>query len=272
MLEVTKAQVVKLLADLGIQSGDGLLVHSAVQFLGRPAGGLQMYLDALLETVGEAGTLVVPAFNFDFTRGAPYDPAKTPSRDMGAFSEFVRNQPQARRTLHPMQSIAILGRHAEDLAGRDTPSAFGPGSAFERILELDFKLLLLGADARAISMFHYCEQRCDVPYRYWKEFTGQVRTPAGWQERTYLLYVRYQTVRGEALLQPELTLDPVVEWMRARRQWQTLPLNYGSLSACRLRDFVAATERFLVQDPWSLVTNVQVLPDGSYEILQQPEV
>lgn len=272
MLEVTKAQVAKILADLGIQSGDGLLVHSAVQFLGRPAGGLQMYLDALLETVGDAGTLVVPAFNFDFARGAPYDPAETPSRDMGAFSEYVRNQPQARRTLHPMQSIVILGRHAEDLSSRDTPSAFGSGSAFERMLELDFKLLLLGADARAISMFHYCEQRHSVPYRYWKEFTGQVRTPAGWQERAYLLYVRHQTVKGGALLQPELTLDPVVEWMRARQQWQTLPLNYGNLSACRLQDFVAATETFLAHDPWSLVTNVQVLPDGGYEILPQPEV
>ena len=31
------------LQDLGIQPGDGLLVHSAVQFLGQPEGGVGMY-------------------------------------------------------------------------------------------------------------------------------------------------------------------------------------------------------------------------------------
>lgn len=271
MLEVTKEQFSSLLAELGIRSGDGLLVHSAVQFLGRPAGGLKTYLKALLDTIGPAGTLIVPTFNFDFTKGVPYDPAETPSRDMGAFSEYVRLQPGALRSLHPMQSIAALGRFAADLTSRDTPSAFGPGSAFERMLELDFKLLLLGADARAVSMFHYCEQRCDVPYRYWKDFSGQVRTPAGWQSRTYRLYVRHQVRRGDQLLQPELTLDPVIEWMQARRQWLSLALNYGRLTVCRLRDFVSAVERFLLEDPWSLVTNVRILPDGSFEILPQPE-
>jgi len=273
MREVTKEQVAEILARLGIHSGDSLLVHSAVQFLGLPVGGLQIYLDALLETIGLQGTLVVPTFNFDFTQGVPYDPAQTPSRDMGALSEFVRLQPQARRSLHPMQSIAAIGCYAEDLTARDTPSAFGSGSAFERMLELDFKLLLLGANERAVSVFHYCEQRCQVPYRYWKEFRGQVRTAAGWQTRAYQLYVRHQIVQGERRLQPELTLDPVVEWMQAHRQWHSLPLNYGSLTTCQLRDFVAAVERFLTEDPWSLVTNVRVLPDGSFEILpHQPEV
>ena len=84
-----------------------------------------------------------------------------------------------------MQSIAIVGYYADDLALRDTSSAFDPESAFERMLELDFKLLLLGADASATSMFHYSEQRAAVPYRYWERFPREVKTPAGWEKRTY---------------------------------------------------------------------------------------
>lgn len=249
MREVTKEQVVACLTSLGIRSGDGLLVHSAVQYLGRPQGGVGMYLDAILSVIGAEGTVVVPTFNFGFAKGERYDPAETPSQGMGAFSEYVRRLPQARRTPHPMQSVAAVGRYADDLAGRDTASAFDPGSAFERMLELDFKLLLLGADSRATSMFHYCEQRANVPYRYWKEFTGEVRTAKGWQTRTYRMFVR------DLELNPQLTLEPVVAYLQARGEWVSAPLNYGQVTVCRLADFVAAADRFLARDPWSLVLN-----------------
>jgi aminoglycoside N3'-acetyltransferase len=249
MKEVTRDQVISCLQALGVGTGDGLLTHSAVQFLGRPRGGVGMYLEAILSVIGSAGTLVVPTFNFAFARGERYDPTSTPSAGMGAFSEYVRQHPQARRTPHPMQSVAVIGYYAEDLVRRDTLSAFDPGSAFERMLELDFKLLLLGADARAISMFHYCEQRASVPYRYWKEFSGEVRTPLGWQKRTYRMFVR------DLDLNPQLTLDPVVAEMQARGEWRSVSLNYGQVSVCKLKDFVAAADRFLAADPWSLVLN-----------------
>ena len=259
MLEVTQHQVLDCLRALGIETGDGLLIHSAVQFLGRPAGGVQIYLDAILEIIGSQGTIVAPTFNFGFARGERYHPQETPSAGMGAFSELVRGHPQARRTSHPMQSVAVLGRWAEDLAGRDTPSAFDPASAFERMLELNFKLLLLGADIQYTAMIHYSEQRANVPYRYWKDFSGKILTASGWQPRTYRMFVR------DLELDPQLTLDPVVEYMASLGQWRSLSLNYGQVTVCSLRDFVAAADKFLAENPWSLVTNVTIRPDGTVE-------
>jgi aminoglycoside 3-N-acetyltransferase len=247
--QVTCQQVIDCLHSLGIRQGDGLLVHSAIQFLGRPAGGVGMYLEAITAVIGPQGTLAVPTFNFAFARGEPYDPHNTPSAGMGAFSEYVRQQPGARRTAHPMQSLAVIGRYVDDLTGRDTQSAFDPGSAFERMLELDFKLLLLGADIRATSIYHISEQRHNVPYRYWKDFPGQVRTPNGWEQRSYRMFVR------DLELNPILTAEPVQKLLEERRQWHSVALNYGKVSACRLRDFVAAVDHFLAVDPWSLVTN-----------------
>ena len=264
MREASLAQVVEALSAVGVQVGDGLLVHSALQYLGRPQGGVGMYYAALraaLEGPGSGagtaatpealsqGTLAVPAFNFSFARGEPYDPQRTPAEGMGAFSEYIRQRPEARRTSHPMQSLAVIGRHADDLAGRDTPSAFDPGSAFERMLELDFKLLLLGADIQAVSMLHYSEQRAEVPYRYWKDFSGEVRLPSGWQRRTYRMYVR------DMELDPRLELYPVQEALERRRQWSARALNYGLISACHLVDFVAALDELLREDPWRLVVN-----------------
>jgi aminoglycoside 3-N-acetyltransferase len=237
------------LHSLGIRQGDGLLVHSAIQYLGRPAGGVGMYLEAITTVIGPGGTLAVPTFNFAFARGEPYDPQNTPSAGMGSFSEYVRQQPGARRTTHPMQSLAVIGRYADELAGRDTLSAFDPGSAFERMLQLDFKLLLLGADIRATSIYHISEQRHKVPYRYWKDFPGQVRTPNGWEQRTYRMFVR------DLELDPITTAEPVKELLIRRGQWLEAPLNYGRVVACRQTDFVAAVDHFLDADPWSLVEN-----------------
>ncbi|MBN1147662.1 MAG: AAC(3) family N-acetyltransferase [Anaerolineales bacterium] len=249
MREINREQVIERLKALGIQAGDGLLCHSAIQFLGRPVGGVGMYLQAIQAVIGPQGTLAAPTFNFGFARGEPYDPQETPSQGMGAFSEYVRQRPEALRTPHPMQSLAVIGRYARDLTERDTLSAFDPGSAFERMLELDFKLLLLGADVSATSVYHISEQRNQVPYRYWKDFSGQVRGRNGWQERTYRMFVR------DLDLDPITTAVPVQELLQARGQWRSLALNYGKVAACHCLDFVAAVDHFLVEDPWSLVVN-----------------
>jgi aminoglycoside 3-N-acetyltransferase len=268
MRQVARQQVIQALEQVGIQPGDGLLVHSAVQYLGQPVGGVEMYSRAITETISPGsspyddsrtdiipgpdspvGTLAVPTFNFAFARGEPYDPLRTPSQGMGVFSEFVRQLPTARRTPHPMQSLALTGRFADDLGSRDTLSAFDPGSAFERMLDLEFKLLLLGADIQAVSMLHYSEQRAQVPYRYWKEFTGKVRTPSGWEQRTYHMFVR------DLNLDPHIDLHPVQDELIRRGQWAEASLNYGRISSCTLTDFVVCVDEFLARDPWSLVTN-----------------
>jgi len=258
MRQVTQEYFVTALRAVGVECGDGLLVHSALQYLGQPVGGIETYFHALCAVLDrketglsklEKGTLAVPTFNFAFARGEPYDPNTTPSQSMGAFSEYVRLLPGALRTYHPMQSLAVVGHHAADLTSRDTLSAFDPGSAFERMLELDFKLLLLGADIQAVSMLHYSEQRFDVPYRYWKDFTGPVKTPSGWKTRTYRMFARNLD------LDPKIELYPVQDLLESRGQWHSQSLNYGYISYCRLIDFIAAVDEFLSRNPWSLVTN-----------------
>ncbi|GAB4523903.1 MAG: hypothetical protein Fur0018_07010 [Anaerolineales bacterium] len=264
MKAFSQPALTEILRRLGLQPGDVVLCHAALHFLGRPEGGVGMYyaaLSALLDlpnAPGEQGrgTLAVPAFNFAFARREKYDPQSAPSVGMGALSEYVRQMPWARRTPHPMQSLAVVGRHADDLAGRDTPSAFDSGSAFERLLELDGKLLLLGADIQAASMVHYSEQRAAVPYRYWKDFPGQVKTPQGWQERTYRMFVR------DMKLDPHLDLHPLQRKLEAQGAWQSQPVNYGWISVCRLRDFVSVTDTLLAADPWHLVSRTGQTPDA----------
>jgi aminoglycoside 3-N-acetyltransferase len=249
MKEVSERQVLEVLEQVGVQAGDGLLVHSALQFLGRPAGGVGMYLEALQEAVGEKGTLVVPTFNFGFAKGEEYDPDNAAAVGMGTFSEYVRLAPDVHRTTHPMQSFAVWGRYAEELAARDTPSAFDGGSAADRMLALGFKLLLMGADIQAVSMLHYSEQRAEVPYRYWKEFSGRVKRDGEWQTMSYKMFVRDMEIDAR------LEIYAIQDALEAEGKWATAQLNYGRVSLCGLRDFVRVTDALLAENPWCFVTN-----------------
>ena len=80
MKTVCRNEIIHCIQSLGISKGDGLMVHSAVQYLGKPAGGIGMYYDALHSVIGSEGTVVVPTFTFSFARTGRYDLKSTPSK------------------------------------------------------------------------------------------------------------------------------------------------------------------------------------------------
>jgi len=254
MREATLPQIIEVLQKVGVKAGEGLLIHSALQFFGCPIGGIEIYFSALQEVLGNDGTMVVPTFNFAFARGEDYDPTTTPAEGMGIFSEYFRQKPQAVRTTHPMQSFAVIGKWASELAACDTPSAFDDGSAVDRMLDLDFKLLLLGADIQASAILHYSEQRAEVPYRYWKDFTGRVKRGRKWETVTCRMFVR------DLNFDAQLVIYPIQHVLEEKGQWASEKLNYGTVSLCTMKDFVSVTDQFLAEDPWVFVTNP---PEGS---------
>jgi aminoglycoside 3-N-acetyltransferase len=250
MREVRLDDIIEALEGVGVRRGDGLLVHSALQYFGRPAGGIGVYLSALQAVLGSEGTIAVPTFNFSFADGEDYDPATAPSVGMGTLSELVRQHPDALRTSHPMQSFAVMGKWASELAACDTPSAFDDGSAVDRMMKLDFKLLLLGADIQASAILHYSEQRAGVPYRYWKDFSGRIKRGEVWEKATYRMFVRDMEIDAR------LEIYAIQDAMEKKGQWASHKLNYGTISLCGLRDFVATADQFLAEDPWVFVTNL----------------
>jgi aminoglycoside 3-N-acetyltransferase len=166
---LTQADIVRGIKETGIKPGDVILVHSAMRTLGYIQGGPQTVVDALLEAVGEQGTLVVPTFTFfhEIEEDPIIDPFNDPS-NTGIITETVRKHPNAFRSTAFRHSFAAIGRRARVITEVDpTLSPFDLRSSFGVMLALNTQVLLLGTAYNTSSTsHHFAEWVCDVPYRH----------------------------------------------------------------------------------------------------------
>jgi aminoglycoside 3-N-acetyltransferase len=156
----------KALRDLGVLHGDTLLVHSAYDafrgFSGKPTDVLQ----TLGELVGPDGTLLMPSIPFTGTAvdyvhsGAITDLARTPSR-MGLLSEIFRRQVGTIRSVSPTHPVLARGARAQAMIKDHAiaKSPCGAGSPFEKLLEVNGKILFLGVSIESMTFFHYLEEK-----------------------------------------------------------------------------------------------------------------
>lgn len=176
---LTFEKLVEGFRELGVEEGDTLLVHSSYKSFGPVDGGPQTVIRALEAALGAEGTLIMPTFNFDFTKGAPWDVRSTPSQ-MGVLTELVRTDPRAKRVFHPIYSFAVLGKHAEMLGGLRYKSSYERNSVFGKLRDLDGKIMVIGLSyTNSMTFFHHIEQMEGVEYRFLKQFTGQVTDENG---------------------------------------------------------------------------------------------
>jgi aminoglycoside 3-N-acetyltransferase len=179
----TRDSIAELLRELGVAEGDLLLVHSSLSALGWVVGGELAVVQALLDVLGEEGTLVVPTHSADNTDPSAwenppvprewwtvirdhmpaFDPANTPSRWMGRIAECVRTWPGALRSEHPNGSFAAIGPLAEGLLrGPALVAPFGEDAPLARLYEMDADVLLLGVGYDSHTSFHLAEHRAGV--------------------------------------------------------------------------------------------------------------
>ena len=145
--------------------------------------GAATLLGAIQDVAGPAATLVVPAqtaWNSLTSRAfraatagldpdgyaryvaamPGFDPANTPSAGMGAFAEYVRTRPEARRSTHPQSSFAALGPSAAAaMAVHDLDCHLGERSPLRWLYDAGAAILLIGVGYSACTGFHLAEYR-----------------------------------------------------------------------------------------------------------------
>lgn len=238
-------------AALGVTAGKLVYVGSDLTRLmrykesGREAL-LGAHLRALQELVGPEGTIFVPTSTLHLCNTEEvFDPASTPSSNMGVFAEYVRRQPEATRSFHPFWSLAGIGARAAEILRSVPRHAYGWGSVWHKFVELDVLGLNIGRSPHySISVIHYVETVVGVPYRYTKEFIHPVRHADGTISREpFYLAVTYRDMD----IQRDHN-EKIFAHFEAHGTMRREPIGRGHAWSFSHREFFDITARLFLDD------------------------
>ena len=208
---------------------------------------LDLLIEAIEAAIGGAGTLLMPAFSYSFTKGEPFDICNTPSA-VGMVTERFRTQPGVHRTTDPIFSFACRGLLAQELCARPVKECFGAGSVFAALHRLNAQIVCLGCSLSRATFVHYVETAHGVDYRYNKIFSGTIISPDGHASQYSVVYhVRDLTRRSEAdlrRLQKRLAHDG---------KSRTAEVGRSRIMAVTASDLFDTAWKMLDEDPASLI-------------------
>lgn len=163
----TKESLFNDLKNMGLDGTESLMVHSSMKSIGEVEGGADTVVDTFMEYFKE-GMFMTPAHTWA-QMGPDYsvfDPATEPSC-VGIIPNIFLKRPGVVRSLHPTHSIAAYGKNAGDyVKGEEnctTPCS--PGGCWDRLREINAKILLLGVTHGRNTFIHSVDEALDIKDR-----------------------------------------------------------------------------------------------------------
>ncbi|WP_158542452.1 AAC(3) family N-acetyltransferase [Lujinxingia litoralis] len=238
------------LGALNLGPAELLLLHFDLLAAGRladcPVHELpSRYYSVLRQRTSSRATLVVATHSPSFAAGTPFDRQLTPTA--APFNEYLRRLPRAHRSAHALQSLAAEGPLAHTLCARDTPAAFGPGSAFDTLLALNARALFIGLDLQHSPLLHIAESRARVPYLDFQELQGPWVDQGLAMERRFLFQQRRlpQTIALSTLF--------LSRALAARGHLEVVPFGRTRIILVEAARLVDTATELLLADPHALL-------------------
>ncbi len=252
-MNVDKATIRAGLEELGIVPGDVLLVHSSLRSFGYVTGGASTVIDALLETVGDSGTILVPTLTFSVLKSSPryFSVTRTPSSS-GKITEAFRRRPGAHRSRHPVSSAAAIGPQAGFLTSdhRDTPC--GPDSPYHRLYALGGKVVFFGASLGSNTLFHCAEEITAPAYLGYATIASAIVEDAGGRRHT--VSARRYDCFDRGVIRYLANMEPV---FRARGLLRCVTIGQSRTCLIPAQDNVGVSCEILAEDPDYILSPLQ---------------
>lgn len=201
MTAYTYDELLEAYETLGVSAGRTVYVTSDLgrlmdyEIKGKEAV-LEAHHRALRSLIGDTGTIVVPSATVNLCNTETvFDADRTPSYQVGVFSEYLRRLPDAKRSFHPFVSYAAVGRNAGRVVDNVSRHAFGPETPEARMIELDTLGVSIGKHPRfTCSTVHHVEMAMGVPYRYAREYAHSVRRDGVVGKEPFYQHVWYRDI------------------------------------------------------------------------------
>jgi aminoglycoside 3-N-acetyltransferase len=168
-----------LLTGLGLKEEETCYIAGNISALARTRLKkdvvLPRFIAALQNVIGPMGTIFSPSASMNLCNTSiPFDIGNTPSHEMGALAEYIRQANGSIRSFHPFWSISGIGKKSNILQNVSRHS-YGVGSPWSKFLDLDTRQINVGLHpSKAVTLIHHIEVATGVPYRYTKEFIHPV--------------------------------------------------------------------------------------------------
>lgn len=125
---ITKNDLINDIKKAGIKNGDILNLKISLKSIGWVEGGANTVIDAFVTVVGEEGTLVtdsfVPVKKYKYLKKHDYITDDSSPSYAGAIANAMLKYPGARRSKHPIQKFAILGKLANEFADNHNENSY----------------------------------------------------------------------------------------------------------------------------------------------------
>jgi len=133
-----------------------------------------MILDTIEEVVGDDRTLLMPSFTSrEFTKTRKFDIVRSSRTESGIVSDTAIKRKNYCRTPHPLHSFVIKGPKANNLLKAPIKTSWGSESVLAWIAKNNARICPMGLPwNKACSYFHRMEEVLQVPFRYYKRFSG----------------------------------------------------------------------------------------------------
>lgn len=163
----TKEELKEFFKKMGLSGEEAIMVHSSMKSIGEVEGGADTVVDAFMEYFAN-GLFMTPTHTWD-RMNAEYNVfnPKTESVCVGIIPDIFRQREGVVRSLHPTHSIAAYGKGAEEyIKGEENAvSPCPPGGCWDRLREVDAKILLLGVTHKRNTYIHSIDEVLDIPDR-----------------------------------------------------------------------------------------------------------
>jgi aminoglycoside 3-N-acetyltransferase len=246
---MTRSELDRLIEGLALRASH-LIVHASLSSFEHVDGGGRAVCEALIDAVGEGGTIVMPAFTYAETlsegpegvlrtRPVAFHQDLPVSKEIGAIAEAFRHVPGVLRSSHPTHSFAAYGRQAREVLSTQRDN--NPLGPLKKLNVMQGQVLLLGTSLPAVTALHLAEERLGAPYLRARRTAVRVNA-AGYDERVVL-----DNIPGcsAAFAKLEDHLDPT--------KVRSVPLPHATARRIPIRYLVNLATAVLERDPEAFI-------------------
>jgi len=101
-------ELITVMKSMGMKEGSNIFLHSSWNDFNNYTGTIDDFINAIIDTIGKEGTLIMPAFPLIRKKDSVFDVRKTPTI-AGLIPERFRNYSGVKRSINQQHSVCALG-------------------------------------------------------------------------------------------------------------------------------------------------------------------